>query len=67
MTSPELRVTLRPEWGTGPIWVAHGNGISEPYDAEEITDVLDLSDQLRAAIAAWDDRRVGRVTAFVRS
>jgi hypothetical protein len=55
-TPPHLRITLQPEWGTGPIWVAQGDGISEPYDAEEITDVLDLSDELRSAIATWDDQ-----------
>jgi hypothetical protein len=57
MTTPQnLRITLQPEWGTGPIWVAQGDHISEPYDAEEVTDVLNLSDELRSAIAAWDDR-----------
>lgn len=51
-----LRITLQPEWGTDPIWITRGDGIAEPYDAEEITGVLDLSDELREAIAAWDDR-----------
>ncbi|MDQ3578094.1 MAG: hypothetical protein M3443_10945 [Actinomycetota bacterium] len=51
-----LRVMLQPEWGTGPIWVATGDDFAEPYDADEVTDVLDLSDELRGAIAAWDDR-----------
>jgi hypothetical protein len=53
---PELQITLQPEWGTGPIWVRRGDGIAEPYDAEEVTDVLDLSVELREAIAAWDGR-----------
>lgn len=53
---PDLHITLQPEWGTGPIWIRRGDGISEPYDAEEVTDVLDLSDELREAITAWDER-----------
>lgn len=55
-TEPNLRITLQPEWGTGPIWITRGDSIAESYDADEVTDVLDLSDELRAAIAAWDDR-----------
>ncbi|MGX7824714.1 hypothetical protein ACTG9Q_06450 [Actinokineospora sp. 24-640] len=51
-----LRVDLRPDWGTGPIWVATPNDGYEPYDSEEVTEVLDLSAELRADIAAWDDR-----------
>ncbi|MDQ3405844.1 MAG: hypothetical protein M3548_21025 [Actinomycetota bacterium] len=51
-----LRVNLQPEWQTGPIWVATGDNFAEPYDADEVTDVLDLSAELREAIAAWDDR-----------
>lgn len=53
---PELQITLQPEWGTGPIWLRRGDDIAEPYDAEEVTDVLKLSDELRGAIAAWDER-----------
>jgi hypothetical protein len=55
-TEPNLRITLQPEWGTGPIWITRGDSISEPYDADEVTDVLDLSVDLREAITAWDDR-----------
>ncbi|MDQ3405653.1 MAG: hypothetical protein M3548_20050 [Actinomycetota bacterium] len=55
-TEPTLRITLQPEWGTGPIWITRGDDISEPYDADEVTHVLDLSDELCEAIAAWDDR-----------
>lgn len=56
MTDQQVRVSLQPEWGTGPIWVAVGDTFAEPYDAEEITDVLDLSAELRNDIAAWDDQ-----------
>jgi hypothetical protein len=55
MSAP-LRITLRPDWGVGPIWVSVAGGATEPYDADEITDVVSLSPELRQAIAAWDDR-----------
>lgn len=51
----KITVKLMPDWGAGPLWVADG-GVSEPYDAEEITEVLPLSAGLRADIAAWDER-----------
>jgi hypothetical protein len=55
-SSPALRVQLRPDWGVGPIWVAEPGDGFEAYDAEEVTDVLDLPLELRTDIAAWDDQ-----------
>jgi hypothetical protein len=54
--TPRLGVKLRADWGTGPLWVSKGDGFSDPYDADDITEVIALSDELRAAIAAWDAR-----------
>ncbi|GAA4411024.1 hypothetical protein ACFQV2_39865 [Actinokineospora soli] len=50
-----MMIKLMPDWGTGPLWVAK-DGVSEPYDTDEITEVLSLSAELRTEIAAWDNR-----------
>ncbi|MDQ3405842.1 MAG: hypothetical protein M3548_21015 [Actinomycetota bacterium] len=55
-TARPLRVQLRPDWGVGPIWIAEPDDGFEAYDADEVTDVLDLSVEIRAGIAAWNDR-----------
>jgi hypothetical protein len=52
-------VKLRADWGTGPLWVSTGDDFPDPYDADEITEVVSLSDSLRAAIAVWDERFQG--------
>jgi hypothetical protein len=49
-------VKLMPDWGNGPLWVAINGGISDPYDTDEVTEVMSISDELRDDIAAWDDR-----------
>jgi hypothetical protein len=52
----QLTITLMTDWGTGPLWVRVGDEVSAPYGAEEIQKVLPLSELLREAIAAWDER-----------
>jgi hypothetical protein len=54
--APRITIQLIPEWGTSPLWVSVEGGVTDPYDLDEITDVVPLSKQLLADIVAWDDR-----------
>jgi hypothetical protein len=38
------------------LWVVIDGGIADPYDADEITEVIHLSSDLVASIAQWDER-----------
>ena len=44
------------DWGAGPFWVSANGGISDPYDADEITEIVPLSEELRASVEEWDQR-----------
>ncbi|MCP2164881.1 hypothetical protein [Goodfellowiella coeruleoviolacea] len=53
--SSPLTVTLRVDWGTGPFWVLAGESrIPDPYDVDEIGEVVPLSAELLTEVAAWD-------------
>jgi hypothetical protein len=54
-----LTIGLQAEWGTGPLWVSERDDFPEPYSADEIADVISLSEGLRRAIAAWNERFQG--------
>lgn len=49
-------INLMVDWGTGPFWVSTNGGFSDPYDVDEITEVVPLSDELLRSVAAWDER-----------
>lgn len=49
-------VKLMPDWGIGPLWVSIDGGIYDPYDTDDITEVVPLSTELRHDIAAWNER-----------
>jgi hypothetical protein len=52
-------ILLRVEWELGPLWVKDDDEISGFYLADEINEVVPLSDDLVAAIDAWDLRYQG--------
>jgi hypothetical protein len=52
----QLVIKLRNDWHAGPFWVSVGDEVPDEYNADEISEVVSLSDELRAAIAAWDER-----------
>lgn len=52
----QITIKLRADWETGPFWVSVDNDLSDPYDTDEITEFVTLSDELLDAIAAWDNR-----------
>jgi hypothetical protein len=57
MATPSgLVIKLRADWGAGPLWVSVGDEIPDPYDAEEISEVAQLSAELLYDIAMWDER-----------
>jgi hypothetical protein len=50
-------VLVRVEFGAGPLWVSFDDGdVPGPYDADDISEVVSLSDSLLEAIAAWDNQ-----------
>jgi hypothetical protein len=49
-------ILLRVEWEIGPLWVNADDEIDGTYLADEINEVVPLSDDLVAAIDAWDLR-----------
>jgi hypothetical protein len=49
-------VKLMPDWGIGPLWVSIDGGIYDPYDTDDITEVISVSSELRHDIATWDGR-----------
>jgi hypothetical protein len=51
-----IEIQLMADWGASPLWVAVDGGVTDPYDLDEIHEVVLLSDDLLAAIGAWDDR-----------
>jgi hypothetical protein len=51
-----LTVRLMADWGMGPFWVKAGNSVADPYDTEEIAEVVSLSPDLLRDVAAWDSR-----------
>ena len=55
-TNQILTLTLMTDWNTGPFWVAVNDGVADPYDVEDIVEVVPLSAELLDAIAAWDQR-----------
>jgi hypothetical protein len=57
--TPQIIITLMVDWGTGPFWVSIDGGVDDTYLVEEITDVVPLSDDLLAAVEAWDERYQG--------
>ncbi len=52
----DLTLGLRADWGTWPLWVCADDDFPEPYDVDEIDAIVPLSDELREAISAWDER-----------
>jgi hypothetical protein len=55
-TSKPTIVKLMPDWGIGPLWVSIDGGIYDPYDTDDITEVMSVGGELRGDIAAWDHR-----------
>ena len=51
-----ITIQLSVDWGAGPLWVKVGHEAADNYLADEITEVVPLSDELRAAIETWDER-----------
>jgi hypothetical protein len=59
MSAPAERrivIKLMPEYGAGSLWVSLDGGIFDVYDVAEITEIVPLSAELLAALAAWDER-----------
>ena len=55
-TAQRITITLMTDWGAGPFWVSVNGDISDPHNADEVTDVVPLSPELRADVAEWDQR-----------
>lgn len=49
-------ITLRFDWRVGPLWVSIDGDVPDNYGPDDITEVVSLSNDLRIAIAEWDDR-----------
>ncbi|WP_245975534.1 hypothetical protein [Amycolatopsis palatopharyngis] len=51
-----MEVSLRFDWRVDPLWVSIDNDIADNYGPGDITEMVSLSAELRAAIAEWNDR-----------
>lgn len=47
-------VTLRAEWEVGPFWVSQGGGVSDPYDVDEISEIVLIEESLLRDVDQWD-------------
>lgn len=48
-------ITLMAEWREDPLWVSRDGGVADPYDVDEISEVVLVEDALLRDIAAWND------------
>lgn len=55
-TKRQIIIKLMPEYGAGSLWMSLDGGIFDVYDVDEITDIVPLSEELRKALVAWDER-----------
>ncbi len=51
-----LVVTLMCEWREAPLWVSRDGGIADPYEVDEISEMILLDDSLLRDVADWDAR-----------
>lgn len=51
-----LTIGLRADWGIGPFWVSIGDEGPDGYDSSDIGDITSFSNELLAAVSAWNER-----------